>query len=159
IVPIIEAQRGRWKADFEGKKRELSGLREVEEFERRLADTGVYAWRCEPEEAERFRNDSGFREIVDRKLRTERLHSWVELADRWLENHEGQVFISAGNDDPWFVDSVIQKSSKMIWPEGRVLEISDSLVMLSSGVANLTPWNCPRDISEDEIAARIEGMA
>jgi Icc-related predicted phosphoesterase len=28
--------------------------------------------------------------------------------------------------------------------------------MISAGFANITPWNCPRDLSEEEIARRVE---
>jgi Icc-related predicted phosphoesterase len=31
--------------------------------------------------------------------------------------------------------------------------------MISSGYGNPTPWKCPRDISEDELAGRIDEMA
>jgi Icc-related predicted phosphoesterase len=31
--------------------------------------------------------------------------------------------------------------------------------MISTGYANMTPWNCPRDIPEDDLFKKIETMA
>ena len=31
--------------------------------------------------------------------------------------------------------------------------------MISTGLGNITPWNCPRDVTEDELGRVIEGMA
>jgi Icc-related predicted phosphoesterase len=43
--------------------------------------------------------------------------------------------------------------------EGQVLALAPGLQMISTGYGNPTPWKCPRDVSEDELGARIEQMA
>jgi Icc-related predicted phosphoesterase len=37
--------------------------------------------------------------------------------------------------------------------------LDDDHEMVSVGSANQTPWNCPRDLTEDELANRIETVA
>lgn len=58
----------------------------------------------------------------------------------------------------FIVDSVFEESKLVVNPEGRVLEVSEGFEMVSSGYSNITPWKCPRDISEEEMTAKLEAM-
>ena len=40
-------------------------------------------------------------------------------------------------------------------PEDKVIDIGTH-EMVSAGVANLTPWHCPRDYPEEEIARMLQ---
>jgi Icc-related predicted phosphoesterase len=62
-----------------------------------------------------------------------------------------------GNDDDAFVAEAIATSSYVINPEGRVVDVG-GLPMISVGVSNKTPWNSPREVSEEEMAALIEHL-
>jgi uncharacterized protein len=64
--------------------------------------------------------------------------------------------VNAGNDDEAVVDEILAQSRKIIQPEDKVVEIDSTHEMISAGFANLTPWHCPRDLSEDEIERRLE---
>jgi Icc-related predicted phosphoesterase len=44
-------------------------------------------------------------------------------------------------------------------PEGRVIELPDGREMISCGWSGPTPFDTPRECSEEELAARIEAMA
>src|SRR5262249_13434051 len=43
--------------------------------------------------------------------------------------------------------------------EGQVIEIAPGIEMISTGYGNPTPWNCPRDVSEEELGEIIDAMA
>jgi len=43
-------------------------------------------------------------------------------------------------------------------PEGQVIELDKHHEMLSSGFGNITPWRCPRDITEEELASKLEKL-
>ena len=159
IVPIIESRPSVARARFEGRDIDLESEEQILHFEQALREKGAYTWRCTPDSAESFRVDADFRGKVDAEVRSSRLRDWMELADRYLQNSGRKVFISGGNDDPWYIDSILRESKAVVCPEGQVIQISECLTMLSTGVANLTPWKCPRDVPEEEITTRISEMA
>src|SRR3989304_5658701 len=70
-----------------------------------------------------------------------------------------KCFISPGNDDRWEVDSALNKSTIIINPEEKVVELDQHHEMISLGLTNHTPWNSPREFDEPELAERIDKMA
>ena len=70
-----------------------------------------------------------------------------------------RCLVSAGNDDFYEVDELLRASSLIQNPDGRVLDLGDGFQIMGIGYGNPTPWNCPRDIPEDELAAKIAEVA
>ena len=99
------------------------------------------------------RQDALFHEVVFARLR-----EWVEFAETRLEGQPITCYLSPGNDDFWEVDEILATSTKLIVPEGKCLRIDEDHEMVSSGLANLTPFDCPRDLPEEELLARFEQM-
>jgi Icc-related predicted phosphoesterase len=87
------------------------------------------------------------------------LQRWMDIADKRLNGTGTKCFVSAGNDDTFDMVPIIESSKCVINPEGKVLNIDENLEMISCGFANMTPWKCPRDTSEEELAKKIEVMA
>jgi Icc-related predicted phosphoesterase len=85
--------------------------------------------------------------------------SWIKLAEERLKSSGTKCYISPGNDDTLAIDPIIQSSSYVECPEGKVVMIDDQHEMISCGYSNMTPWNCPRDISEEELGEKIASMA
>ena len=69
-----------------------------------------------------------------------------------------KVIVNAGNDDPFFVDEILDKSNKIIRPEGQIIELPAKLKLLSTGYTTKTPWPCPREKSEEELKELISSM-
>ncbi|HWW62571.1 MAG TPA: metallophosphoesterase, partial [Thermoanaerobaculia bacterium] len=90
-----------------------------------------------------------------REARIGRLRQWVELADQKLAGSSKRMIMNAGNDDPFYIDDVLHSGEYLECPEARVIELGD-LSMVSVGYANMTPWICPRDIPEEELARKID---
>jgi Icc-related predicted phosphoesterase len=83
----------------------------------------------------------------------------VSWADKFLPSPEiCQVYVNAGNDDPLFVDEILDRSAKIIRPEGQVLSLPCNLKLVSTGYSNITPWGCPRDVKEPVLEAKIAQM-
>ena len=97
--------------------------------------------------------DARFRQLV-----LERVERWVSIADERLDGRGIRCFVSGANDDYFEVDDVLRTSKKMEVPNGEVLELP-GFEMLSVGYSNPTPWNCPRDIPEPELKAKIAALA
>jgi Icc-related predicted phosphoesterase len=159
VVPIIAESRARWFTLYEGKRSDFVGEGEVSRFKARLADCGEYGWTCTVDALHAVRDDPAAEAAMVAELKRERLVEWMELADQRLAASECRVFINAGNDDPFCIDPILDGSSRVVRPEGRVVEIDDRLTMISCGYANPTPWDSPRDIPEEALFDRIAGMA
>ena len=152
IVPLVESD-GVVRAQFLGSEHVLTTPEEIEALERRVADTGYYAHRCTSEEQQELKDDSARLHALFVSKIVERLREWMVVADERLEV---PCFVNAGNDDPSEVDAVIEGSERVEFLEGRVVRMPNGMEMASCGYANLTPWNCPRDVSEEALGERLE---
>ena len=161
VVPLVEVSPGEVRATFLGKEHVLRSEEEVAELERRIADTGYYAHRCSADEERELRQDAAavhdlfIRHIVDR------VEQWMALADERLGAGGKPIpcFVNAGNDDPPEIDEVIDAARHVEFLEGRVVPLPGGLELASCGYANKTPWDCPRDVEEDELGRRLEAVA
>jgi Icc-related predicted phosphoesterase len=157
IVPFI-AENGGFRVRFLGEERVVSG-QEADALEKRVADTGYYAYRCEPGEASRLREDPSRVTPIFLELMVQRLRRWMQLAEERLGPRGIPCYVNAGNDDPAEIDDVVRQSSHVEFLEGRVVELPDGTELVSCGYANRTPWSCPRDIGEDDLERRLETVA
>ena len=92
------------------------------------------------------------------RLIVERVEQWMALADERLEAQGIPCYVNAGNDDPPEIDAAIEAARWVEYLEGRVVELPDGTQVASCGYANMTPWACPRDVEEPELARRLEDV-
>jgi Icc-related predicted phosphoesterase len=130
----------------------------LERFKRQIADTGSYPFETSTEEQERYREDAAAVDRLFHKLVLERVRHWTQLADERLSGSGVRCLVSGGNDDFFEVDEVLAASEVVEDPNCRLVEL-DGFELIGLGYANPTPWNCPRDISEEEISVRVEEVA
>ncbi len=86
------------------------------------------------------------------------IEGWLKIAEERLKGTGIKCYITPGNDDPFFIDEVLSKSTTIINPEGQCIELDHDHEMISSGFTNITPWHCPRDIPEEELATKLEKL-
>jgi Icc-related predicted phosphoesterase len=67
-----------------------------------------------------------------------------------------RVLISGANDDYFDVDDMLSRSSVIEDPNGTVIDLDDGFQMMGMGYGNITPWACPRDVSEEDLGRRID---
>jgi Icc-related predicted phosphoesterase len=159
IVPIIHRPNGRVEATFMGIKRRLKKEKDIERLKLQIANSGQYAVDMTPEEYEQYSEDPTRLDALFEKLLLERVEQWLELADERLRGQDVRCFVSAGNDDLFEVDEVLAKSEVIENHDGKIIDLGDGFEMFGLGYANMTPWNCPRDISEEELAVKIDELA
>jgi Icc-related predicted phosphoesterase len=99
------------------------------------------------------RRDQTFELVVVDSIRR-----WVELAEERLTGSGIRCFVTPGNDDFWSIDEPLQGSSVVEFVEGKCVRLDDRHEMITTGYSNITPWNSPRELEEDALLARIEGM-
>jgi Icc-related predicted phosphoesterase len=159
IVPIIKQPGGKWTASLHGVQREVETGDELERLKQQIGNSGSYYFETTPEEYDAYKDDQPCIDTLFKRLIVERAERWVELADARLRGQRVRCFVSGANDDFFEVDDVLLRSQCIEVPEGRVVELDGGFEMIGVGYGNPTPWNCPRDISEEELAEKIEDVA
>ncbi|KRT63677.1 MAG: putative phosphoesterase, ICC [Chloroflexi bacterium CSP1-4] len=157
IVPIIAQPGGTWTSQYMGVERRLASRDDVARLAAMISNAGSYPVEMSLEE---YGSYDGRQERIDGLFGVqvlERVRHWVQLADERLANVDARCFVQGANDDFLEVDDVLRTSRRIEVPEGRVVDV-DGFQMLSVGYGNPTPWNCPRDISEEELGERIERL-
>jgi Icc-related predicted phosphoesterase len=157
IVPLAEGEDGTVRARFMGHELVARTPEEIADLEKRLAAAGYYPHRTNAADVQGL--DEAGVERLFRDVITERLERWVEIADERLAESDVRFFWMAGNDDQEIVDDVLQRSKRLVFGDGRCVDVADGWQMITLGLSNETPWNCPRDVSEDELGRRIDTLA
>ncbi|HSZ03682.1 MAG TPA: hypothetical protein VK778_00630 [Solirubrobacteraceae bacterium] len=156
LSPLVRNGNGHFEGTLGHNTIELESDREIAEFETAAADSGLYTYRTSPEEMQAISSNPELLESVMEKLAGERLVKWLELAEQRLAGTGARLYVNCGNDDPFSLDQIIEDSAAATFLEGRVVPIDDSRFVASLGFANQTPWDCPRDIPESELASRMD---
>ena len=96
--------------------------------------------------------------MVPRRLAAERLAGWLELAEDRLAGTGVRMYLTGGNDDEPAMLEVLERhdGTNVIACEDRVVDLDDEHTMITVGLSTVTPWDTPREASEDEIAAAID---
>jgi uncharacterized protein len=158
VVPIIE-RHGAYTATFMGIERTVGGGEELEALKTKIADAGQYHFVTTPEEYAEYEGDQEKIDNLFRRLVMERAEEWTAEADQKLRGMGVRCFVSGANDDFFEVDDAIAASEVIEDPNGKVIELEGGVELLGMGYGNPTPWACPRDVSEEELADRIDKVA
>jgi Icc-related predicted phosphoesterase len=159
VVPIVSQPRGHWTANFLGVERRIDSAEEMARMKTRIADTGQYALEMTPDEQAWYAEDQARVDGLFHRLVLERVEEWLAEADEKLGGTGVRCFVSGANDDFLEVDDALRKSEVIEDPNGRVIDLGDGYQILGMGYGNPTPWPCPRDIPEDQLALRIDEAA
>ena len=155
IIFLEETRPGIFVTKERGQRLELTSESDVREFEKIAADKGMYTYRCHEGEQKAL-HVTGEVESIFERLMKERLIEWIALADERLAGTGVRCYIMGGNDDPPEVLKVLDSGHIVHNPEGAPVELDETSEMISLGWSNPTPWNTPRECSEDELAQRID---
>jgi uncharacterized protein len=70
------------------------------------------------------------------------------------------MYLIPGNDDDFAIDPILDRPEfAPINAEGKVLDLPGGLQLLACGWSNHTPWQTPREESEDELYERLDALA
>jgi uncharacterized protein len=160
VVAVVEQPDGSFRAELFGSEQVIDAGA-VDEFERAVADQGLYGKRMSVEEHEHCQRHPEMVDALFEQLIAERLTHWIELAKEKLEGSDVRILCAPGNDDPFFVDEIVraQGGERVLLLEGEVIELAPGHQMLSTGYSNLTPWHTHRELPEPELRAKIDAMA
>jgi len=156
MVPIT-SNGGTWEVTLQEQRHELASEEEVRAMEKRISDRGYYPVRLTREELDAWSADQ---ELVDARFKHEMLSGverWMALADQKLVGTSIRCVVSPANDDMFEIDPIIDAAQLVELGEARAIPI-DGFTLISTGWANPTPWNTFRELPEDQLRTRIDGL-
>jgi uncharacterized protein len=156
MVPIV-ARNGSWELTLQEQKHTVTGEDELAAMEKRIRDRGYYPVRLTQADVDSWAADPA---LVDNRFKAEMLASierWMALADERLEGKAIRCIVSPANDDMFEIDPIIDAARNVQLGEANTITL-DGISIVSTGWANPTPWKTFRELPEDELRARIDGL-
>ena len=160
LVPIIKENHDHYRATLQGRVEKISTQDELESLITRLGTLGFYHKIMDEDEFRSLSaNESAVNELFH-QLASQRLSSWVDLAEERLAGTEKKCFVTGGNDDAPEVLTVIKREGthSFFACEEEVVRVDDDHTMLSIGFSTPTPWKTPREITDEQLGDKIEEM-
>jgi Icc-related predicted phosphoesterase len=158
IVPIEVDSHGRFTTTFLGETRSGTTASQLTELREAIRFNGMYPWATSREDIQLHREDGAAREELFERVMLDELRRWIALADERLEDIGAELFIMAGNDDPWSVDDVLRSGERVIFCDDQLVRVACH-EMVSLSYANPTPWHSPRELDESELYKRLRALA
>jgi Icc-related predicted phosphoesterase len=158
IVPIEIDGEGRFTTTFLGETRSGTTADQLMELLDAVRFNGMYPWVTSREDIEFHREDDAARQQLFERVMLDELRRWIELADERLEDIGAELFIIAGNDDPWSVDNVLRSGDRVVFCDDQMVRVAGH-EMISLSYANPTPWHSPRELDEPELYTRLRALA
>lgn len=157
VVPFVDEAGGSrcaWEAGPDG----LLAGEELERAVKEIRNVGLYPVRLSPERYQELSESPEEMDELVRQLIGERLTEWIGVAREKLGDSGVRVIMTPGNDDDMFVDEILSGDDFVESPEGTIARVGGH-EMLSLSWASPTPWDTPRECSEEELGEKIAALA
>jgi len=154
----IQKENETYTATFLGADQVARNATELAELEKKIANLGYYSYVATRQEAEEIRNNPEKNDELFQRLIIERLQRWMKVADEKLRDSKVQMYIGAGNDDPFAIDPVLDSSGRITNMNERLVKI-ENYEVITTAFSNPTPWNTPRECSEEDLGRKIDALA
>jgi len=155
IVPLIKKNNSEYITNYLEKELNLTGS-ELVDFERKVKNAGYYPVRLSADELLELENDENKVHDLFLTTMTNTLAEWLDYAEEKLKGTGVKCIITPGNDDHFEIDNVLYQNDFILNAEEKVIWIDDHHEMISIGWSNPTPWDTPRECSEDDLYNKIE---
>jgi Icc-related predicted phosphoesterase len=158
MVPVIQQSDGTFRMNYMLKDTTVKTKEELEENEKYLRSSGFYLYHTNPKEYDELVANEKRRDEIFTELMMERLGRWLKLADSEFRGSGAKLFVCPGNDDRFEIDSLFENYESTKNVEGKVVWVDDHHEMINTGWSNPTPWQTPREESEEALAQRIASI-
>ena len=157
LIPLVQKSGGGRECHLMGNYTEMSTADEVAAVKKTIENAGYYWVEQSRDEFEAMKGDQSAIDSLFKERATTRIEEWLELADDRLAGKNHRVYICPGNDDWWEIDDMIAQSKSLHPCDDMIVEF-DGYTMVSSSRSNPTPWDTPREFSEEELTEYLEGL-
>lgn len=159
LLPIVDHGDGTYDVALHGEARRVRAGEELGRVRDAAETQGQYHAVVTPEEYAELQARPRVREELFLRLVRERLASWRALADERLVPLGVRCYVTGGNDDePETIAGLADADDggALVLVEGRRVQLDEHHTMISCGWSNPTPWNTPREVSEEVLAGKLE---
>jgi Icc-related predicted phosphoesterase len=158
IIPIIRQSDHSYRLRFLDEDLVLKNEEELEKEKKRIKSIGYYVHVADETDMQALRqNDDKLQETFAETM-IDTVRNWVQFAEERLKGTSIKLYMMPGNDDAQSIDPLLEGHEMIVNPNEKVITLGDH-ELLSLGYSNMTPWKCPRDITEEELESKIEGLA
>jgi Icc-related predicted phosphoesterase len=160
LIPMVREAGGTWRASLQGQNHHITSDAQLAEFKRTMQTLGFYWQEMDPEEYASYEGQQGRIDDLFDVLAKERLAEWVALAEERLAGTPVNVYLCGGNDDTDEVLSALDETTteRVVSAENRAVPLDDEHELLTIGYSTPTPWETPRERTDEEIAEVIEKL-
>jgi len=158
IIPAIREKDGTVRFMFRDETVVAKNDAECKAEENKAANVGNYVYHCTPEEMEEVKSKPEVMNELFKKVVSERLRNWTKLAEEKMKGKVNTVILMPGNDDEAYVDEVLAESDWVLNPDDKVVTLGRN-ELLATGLANMTPWKCPRDVEEEVLEKHLVDLS
>jgi uncharacterized protein len=157
MVPIVE-RGGRWETTVQDHHEVLETEDEVRAIEAKILNRGYYPIRVSDEEYRHMQEDP---EAVDERFREimlEGTERWISMADDKLADKGIRVIVCPANDDMFEIDPILRSGHVVEMGDEKHPIDLDGFQMVNMGWTNPTPWNTFRELPEESLGQRLDGL-
>lgn len=154
VVPIVRAQDGLRVPEMIGDR--VAPETELESLETQIRNRGFYPYVTTDEELAQAHGDPAAVTALFNRAMADSVRRWLRLAEERLAGSRARLYVMLGNDDEPELQEVLDASALHVTCEDLAVDLGEGIQMLSCGHANPTPWNSPREMPEDDLAAHLE---
>jgi Icc-related predicted phosphoesterase len=158
LVALVRQPDDTYTTTFRGKEFRAKEDSELGDLEKRIRWTGLYTYRTTPDKVAELNSEERRTALIN-QLAEDSLKRWMAIADQRLRGTDIKLYLTGGNDDEFGIDEILKKTESVTYAEGQVLRIDENHEIISTGYGNITPWHCPRDITEEALGQKIDDMA
>jgi len=131
----------------------------IEDAIKRIRNAGQYPFMTSIDEYEKIREDRSYMERLFKDIAINELDRVLNIIEERFRKAGARLYIMPGNDDyPETIDVLNKHRSEVLIPiEGEAASIGDYSI-IGLGYSNKTPWNTPREMSEDELWQSLDKL-
>ncbi len=155
VVPLVADGTESWSGELHGEPVTARGEGELTELRKRIRSMGRYDVVLTPDAKAELDADPARVEAAFRVAMRESLERWVALAEERLQV---PCFMMLGNDDFEELADSLRGSDAVTYAEDGVYELPGGYELASIGYSTPTPWDTPRELSEEELGVRIDAV-
>ena len=158
VVPVFDNGNGTYDVNFLAQDIHLNNKTELDQQQAKINNIGFYPYMTDKKEADHLRSNQNEVMTIFHRLINERMQHWIELADEKLKDSKAKIFMAPGNDDPMEMDAILESSKVMKSAAMKNLDVL-GYEMITVAHTSPTPWDTPREWSEEELAKNIDKLA
>jgi len=158
LVPIVHERDAHYRVTLQGSTESLEGDDALAAVKERIETLGFYHVTLEEDELRAMQEDEASIDSLFHQLGRERLERWITIADERLAGTPVKWYVTGGNDDPADVLTVLEgiQSEHVVNCEEKVIYVDDKYPMANCGYSNPTPWDTPREVTEEVLEQHLE---